>query len=91
MRGLAALSLAGAVPAALGGLVFWAVDGRTTIARSVAFGFWVAAAVVLASMFVAGTKGFWRRTSLPVLEGWVFVTSSVVLTALGTAIDVAAG
>ena len=89
MRGIVALSVAGAVPAAVGGVVFWAVHGDTTLTRSIAYGFWFAAAVVLALMAVAGRKWIWRRTSLPVLDGWMFVTSAVVLTVAGAAIDAA--
>ena len=89
MRGIVALSLLGAVPAAVGGVIFWAIHGDTTITRAIAYGFWFAAAGLLALMAVAGRKWFWRRTSLPILEGWVFVTSAVVLTVLGAAIDAA--
>ena len=89
MRGIVALSLLGAVPAAVGGVIFWAIHGDTTITRAIAYGFWFAAAGLLALMAVAGHKWFWRRTSLPILEGWVFVTSAVVLTVLGAAIDAA--
>ena len=89
MRTLAALSVAAAVPAAIGGVIFWAVHGDTTLTRSVAYGFWFAAAAMLALMAVAGRKWFWRRTSLPVLDGWMFVTSAVLLTVVGAAIDAA--
>ena len=89
MRTLAALSVVGAVPAATGGVIFWAIHGDTTLTRSVAYGFWFAAAAMLALMAVAGRKWFWRRTSLPVLDGWMFVTSAVLLTVVGAAIDAA--
>lgn len=89
MRTLAALSVVGAVPAAIGGVIFWAIHGDTTLTRSVAYGFWFAAAAMLALMAVAGRKWFWRRTSLPVLDGWMFVTSAVLLTVVGAAIDAA--
>ncbi len=89
MRGIVALSLAGAVPATAGGVVFWAIHGDTTVTRAIAYGFWFAAAVLLVLMLAAGSKRLWRRTSLPVLEGWVFVTSAIVLTAVGAAIDAA--
>jgi hypothetical protein len=36
---------------------------------------------------VSSQKLVWRRTSLPVLEGWVFVSSAVVLTGVGAVID----
>lgn len=91
MRGVVALSLAAAVPAALGGLVFWAVHGGTTATRAIAYGMWFAAAALLGLMIVAGRKWLWRRTSLPVLEGWVFVAAAVVVTAAGAAIDAAGG
>ena len=89
MRGILALSLAGGVAATLGGVVFWAIHGDTTLTRSIAYGCWFAAAVLLALMAVAGRKWLWRRTSLPLPEGWVFVTSAVLLTVLGAAIDTA--
>jgi hypothetical protein len=89
VRGVVVLSLAGAVPATIGGAVFWAIHGGTTITRAIAYGFWFASAIMLALTAVAGSKRFWRSTSLPVPEGWVFVTSAVVLTVLGGAIDAA--
>jgi hypothetical protein len=89
VRAVAALSLAGAVPGLLGGLVFWAAHGGTTLTRSLAYGLWFAAAGMLALMLLAGRRIVWRRTSLPVLEGWVFVGAAVVLTLLGAAIDAA--
>jgi hypothetical protein len=89
VRGIVALTLVGALPATAGGLVFWAVHGETTLTRSIAYGFWFAAAGLLALMAVAGRKWLWRRTSLPLPEGWVFVTSAVLLTVLGAAIDTA--
>ena len=89
MRGIVALSLAGAVPATIGGIVFWAAHGDTTLTRSIAYGFWFAAALMLGLMALAGRKWLWRRTSLPVIEGWVFVTAAVVLTAAGAGIDAA--
>jgi dolichyl-phosphate-mannose--protein O-mannosyl transferase len=87
VRGVAALSLAGAVPAALGGVVFSAAHRRTAMAVAIAYGFWFAAALMLVLMVVAARKWLWRRTSLPVPEGWEFVTSAIVLTAIGAAID----
>jgi len=89
VRGIVALSLVGSVTATLGGIVFWAIHSDTTLTRSIAYGFWFAAAALLALMAVAGRKWLWRRTSLPLPEGWVFVTSAVLLTVLGAAIDTA--
>jgi hypothetical protein len=87
VRQVAALSLVGAAAGAIGGLVFWAAHGDTTVARAVAYGFWFAAAALLVLMIVAGRKLVWRRTSLPVPEGWVWVAAAVVLTVAGAAID----
>jgi hypothetical protein len=87
MRELAALSLAGAVCGVVGGVIFWAVHGGTLLTRSIAYGLWFAATVILVLTVVAGRKLIWRRTSLPVLEGWVFVSAAIVLTAVGAAID----
>jgi hypothetical protein len=81
--------LAGAVPGTIGGIVFWAAHGDTTVTRAIAYGFWFAAAVLLAAMAVATRKILWRRTSLPVPEGWVFVTAAVLLTVAGAGIDAA--
>jgi hypothetical protein len=89
VRTVAALSLAGAVPGVVGGVVFWALHGDTTATRSIAYGLWFAAAVMLALMVVAGRRVVWRRTSFPIVESWVFVTAAVVLTALGAGVDAA--
>jgi hypothetical protein len=87
VRHVAVLSLAGAVCAVVGGAIFRAAHGGAPLTRSIAYGCWFAAAVVLLLAVVAGQKVVWRRTNLPVPEGWVFVSSAVVLTALGAAID----
>jgi len=88
MREVAALSLVGAAAGAVGGLVFWAVHGETTPERAIAYGLWIAATLCLALMIVVGRKLIWRRTSLPVLESWVWVGAALVLTLAGAAIDV---
>jgi len=87
VRELAALSLAGAVCGVLGGVIFWAVHGGTLLTRSIAYGLWFAATMILVLTVVAGRKLIWRRTSLPVFEGWVFVSAAILLTAAGAAID----
>jgi hypothetical protein len=87
VRELAALSLAGAVCGVVGGVIFWAVHGGTLLTRSIAYGLWFAATVILVLTVVAGRTLISRRTSLPVLEGWVFVSAAIVLTAVGAAID----
>jgi hypothetical protein len=89
MRQVAGLSLVGAAAGALGGIVFWAAHGGTTATRAIAYGLWVAAALCLVLMVVVGRKIVWRRTSLPVPEGWVWVMTAVVLTVAGAAIDAA--
>ncbi|MDX6486942.1 MAG: hypothetical protein QOF43_2095 [Gaiellaceae bacterium] len=88
MRSVAVLCLAGAVPAVVGGLVFSAVHGDT-VTRAIAYGFWAAAALLLLAMLLSTSKPVWRRTTLPVPEGWAFVSAAFVLTAVGAAIDTA--
>jgi hypothetical protein len=87
MREAIALSLAGAVCAVLGGVIFWAVHGGSTLARSIAYGCWFAAALTIVLAVVSGQKLIWRRTNLPVLEGWVIYSSAVALTVVGAVID----
>ena len=87
MAEVAALSLVGAVAGAVGGIVFWAAHGETALTRAIAYGLWVAATLCLALMIVVGRKLIWRRTSLPVPEGWVWVATAVVLTVAGAGID----
>jgi hypothetical protein len=87
MREVAALSLGGAVCAVVGGVIFWAAHGGTPLARSIAFGCWFAATLLLVLTVVTGRKLIWRRTNLPVPESWVFITAAVVLTAVGAVTD----
>jgi hypothetical protein len=87
VRAVATLSLLGAAPAILGGLVFWAVDGATPLTRSVAVGLWLAAAACLVLMLVTGYKRVWRVLPFTAYEGWIFTTAAVVLTALGALVD----
>jgi hypothetical protein len=86
-RSVAALTLGGGVLGALGGIVFWAAHGDTTLTRAVAYGLWFAAAAMFLVMAIAGRKLVWRRTNLPAVEGWVFITAAVVLTVAGAVID----
>ena len=39
-------------------------------------------------MPVFGSRRFYRRTSLPVIDGWVFMAAAIGLCALGALIDV---
>jgi hypothetical protein len=87
VRQVAALSLVGAVPAVLGGLIFWAVHGDTPLTRSIAYGFWFAAAACLVLMIVTGRKLVWRALPVTAYEGWVFTSAAVVLTVVGAAVD----
>jgi Na+-translocating ferredoxin:NAD+ oxidoreductase RnfA subunit len=82
-----ALSLVGAVCAVLGGVIFWAVHGGSTLTRSIAYGCWFAAALTIVLAVVSGQKLIWRRTNLPVPEGWVLYSSAVALTVVGAVID----
>jgi hypothetical protein len=91
LRHVVVLTLAAAVAAVLGGIVFWAAGGSTDATRAIAYGFWFAAAAVLGLMLLAGRRWVWRRTSLPVLEGWELLASAVALTVVGAVIDVAGG
>jgi Na+-translocating ferredoxin:NAD+ oxidoreductase RnfA subunit len=87
VREAIALSLVGAVCAVLGGVIFWAVHGGSTLTRSIAYGCWFAAALTIVLAVVSGQKLIWRRTNLPVPEGWVLYSSAVALTVVGAVID----
>ena len=86
-RFLACLLAAGAL-AALGGALFDLFHGGTTLSRSIAYGFWIAAALALVLMAGAGSKRLARRFDLPFIESWVFLAAAVVLTAIGSLVDV---
>jgi hypothetical protein len=88
LRFVASLLAAG-VAATLGGVLFDVIHGGTTLTRSIAYGFWIAAAVALVLMAGAGSKRLARRFDLPFVEGWLFVAAAVLLTAVGVLVDVA--
>lgn len=88
MRLAVALTLAAAVPAVIGGVAFWVAHRDSLLTRSIAYGFWFAAAVVLLAMAVVGQRFVWRRVPFTPPEGWVFVSSAVALTLIGVVIDV---
>jgi hypothetical protein len=90
MRFAAALTAAGIVPAVLGGLIAWAALSGTPLERTVAYGFWFTAAFILLLMALAGRRFVWQRTSVPVPEGWTFLTAAGALTVIGILIDVSA-
>ena len=87
MREAVALSFAVTLCAAVGGAIFWAIEGSSTLTRSIAYGCWIAAALSIVLALVSGQRLIWRRTNLPVLEGWVLYSTAVVLTAVGAVID----
>jgi hypothetical protein len=86
-RFLACLLVA-AVLATVGGALFAVVHGGTTLTRSIAYGFWIAAAAALAGMAGAESKRLARRFDLPFVEGWLFVAASAMLTGIGVVVDV---
>jgi hypothetical protein len=90
MRFAAALTAAGTVVAVAGGLVVWAASSGTRFERAIAYGFWFTAAFMLVLMAIAGRRFVWQRTTMPVPEGWTFLTAAGALTAIGIVIDVAA-
>lgn len=86
-RDAGTLTLVAAVPAVVGGALYEAIAGGTTMSRAIATAFWIAAAFYLLSMVLAGRKALWRRTARPLPEGSVFVTAAVALTVIGAVVD----
>lgn len=86
-RFVASLAVAAAL-ATIGGLLFALLHGGTTVTRAIAYGFWIAAALALVGMAGAASKQLARWFDLPFIEGWLFVTASVVLTGIGVVVDV---
>jgi Na+/H+-translocating membrane pyrophosphatase len=72
--------------ATVGGVLFYAIHGNTTLTRAIAYGFWVAATLTLVAMILSGSRGLARR-GLPQVEGWVFVSAAFLLTAIGAVVD----
>jgi FtsH-binding integral membrane protein len=87
VREVAALSLAGTACGVVGGGVFWLANGSPALTRSIGYGCWLAATVLLVLTAVAAQKVVWRRTSLPVPEGWMLVTAAIAVTAVGAVVD----
>jgi uncharacterized membrane protein len=79
--------LAAAVLATAAGALFDLVHGGTTLTRAIAYGFWLAAAAALVLMLLASSKRLARVVGLPLVEGWVFLTASILLTAVGIVVD----
>jgi hypothetical protein len=57
--------------------------------ETIAYVLWAIAALCMLAMPVVGSKRFYRRTSLPVVEGWQLLTTAVVLCVVGAVVDVA--
>lgn len=86
-RFLACLLVVGFLATA-GGVLFDVLHGGTTVTRSIAYGFWIAAAVTLVLMALAGSKRLARAFDLPFIEGWLFIAASALLTSVGVVVDV---
>jgi hypothetical protein len=80
--------LAAAVAATVGGALFAVVHGDIMVTRSIAYGFWIAAAIALVGMAGSASKLLARRFDLPFIEGWLFVAAAVALTGIGVVVDV---
>jgi hypothetical protein len=89
-RFLACLLVA-AVIATAGGVLFAVLHGDTTVTRSIAYGFWIAAAAALVGMIGAASRRLARRFDLPFIEGWLFLAASAALTGIGVVVDVLGG
>ena len=85
---LARVVALGAVLGLVGGVVYKAAGGDTTYHVAIAYGMWVAAALCLLAMPLAGSRRLYAQTSLPLVESWVFVVAAVVLCAVGALADV---
>ena len=71
----------------MGGALFEALHGGTTYHRAIAYAWWIAAALLLLLIPVAGSKAIYRRTNVAVPEGWVFGGAAVALTVAGALLD----
>ena len=77
----------GLVVGGLAGALFCAIHGGTTYHRAIAYGWWIAAAVLLVLMPVAGSKWLYRRTHATLPEGPSFVGAAVALCVAGAVLD----
>jgi hypothetical protein len=87
VREVAVLSLVGTVCGVVGGALFRLANGGPALTRSIGYGCWLAATVLLVLTVVAAQKVVWRRTNLPVPEGWMFVAAAIAVTAVGAVVD----
>jgi hypothetical protein len=54
---------------------------------AIAYVFWAAAALCLLAIPVTGSRIFYSRTSLPVVEGWKLVAAATALCVIGAIFD----
>ena len=50
---------------------------------------WGLAAACMLLMPIAGSKRIYRRTNLPLIEGWMFLSAAAVLCVAGALVDMA--
>jgi hypothetical protein len=94
VRGVSAFVLACLVVAAVatvGGVLFEVVHGRTTVARSVAFALWIAAAVALVLTVPARSRIVWRSSYVRPIESSWLVAAATALAVVGALVDALAG
>ena len=83
-----ACCLAVGVVATAGGALFDAIHGGTTLTRSIAYAFWIAAAFALVLMFLSSSRRLARMLDAPFVEGWLFLAAAMLLTTVGVVVDV---
>jgi uncharacterized membrane protein (UPF0136 family) len=76
------------VGGALGGLLY-AAASSLEYHQGIAYGLYVAGAVVLLLAPVSATRTVYKRTNLPLVEPWVFVGAAIALCVVGAAVEVA--
>lgn len=54
---------------------------------AIAYLFWAAAALCLLAIPITGSRLFYSRTTLPVVEGWKLVVAATVLCIVGAVFD----
>jgi hypothetical protein len=59
------------------------------VRETIALVLWAVAAVLLLAMPVVGSKRFYRRTNLPLVEGWMLLSAAIALCIVGAVIDAA--
>jgi hypothetical protein len=77
-----------AAGATIGGVLFSVLHGEPTITRSIAYGFWIAAALALVGMAGAASRLVSRAFDLPFIESWLFIAAAMALTGIGIVVDV---